>query len=142
MQQAISLSFFNSTLKFSESFNYNLEENHPDSLKFAASWKGISASYVMSYTTGADFDENTGWIAKKNKEFLPYSASLTIAPTFKTYKTWFNRITFTPSINSLDQQIVILLLHQKFLLQLVKYLLFLFLQHQETLLFIDIFKLC
>ena len=43
---------------------------------------------------------NTVWIAKKNKEFLPYSASLTIAPTFKTYKTWFNRITFTPSINS------------------------------------------
>ena len=100
LQQAISLSFFNSTLKFSESFNYNLEENHPDSLKFAASWKGISASYVMSYTTGADFDEKIGWIAKKNKEFLPYSASLTIAPTFKTYKTWFNRITFTPSINS------------------------------------------
>ena len=100
LQQSLSLSLFNSTLRFTESFNYNLEDNHPDSFKLSASWKGISASYVMSYTTGADFDEKIGWIARKEKSFLPYSASLTIAPTFKTYKTWFNRITFTPGLTS------------------------------------------
>lgn len=99
-QQSVSLSLLNSTLTFSESFNYNLEDNNPDSLKLSASWKGITASYVMSYTYGADFDENVGWKLRKEKEFLPYSASLSIAPKLPTFNTWFNRVTFSPSINS------------------------------------------
>ena len=100
LQQSLSLSLFNSTLTFSESFNYNLEDNNPDSFKLSASWKGITASYIMSYTYGADFDESVGWISRKEKEFLPYSASLSIAPKLPTFKTWFNRVTFTPSINA------------------------------------------
>ena len=100
LQQSLSLSFFDSTLKLTESYNYNLEEKHPDSFKISASWKGLSASYIMSYTNGADFEESVGWISRSEKEFLPYSASLNIAPTLPTFKTWFNRITFTPSITS------------------------------------------
>ena len=100
LQQSLSVSLFNSSLIFSESFNYNLEDNNPDSLKLSASWKGITASYVMSYTKGADFDDNQGWILREDKEFLPYSASLTIAPTLPTFKTWFKRITFKPGINT------------------------------------------
>jgi len=100
LQQSLSLSLFNSTLTFSESFNYNLEDNNPDSFKLSASWKGITASYIMSYTYGADFDESVGWISRKEKEFLPYSASLSIAPKLPTFNTWFNRVTFTPSINA------------------------------------------
>ena len=100
LQQSITVSLFNSTLSFNESLNYNVEENYLDSLKFSASWKGISAAYTMSYTNGADFDEDVGWIMHKDKTFLPYSASLTIAPTFKTYKFWLNRITFTPGLNT------------------------------------------
>lgn len=100
LQQSLSLSLFNSTLTFSESFNYNLEDNNPDSFKLSASWKGITASYIMSYTYGADFDESVGWISRKEKRFLPYSASLSIAPKLPTFNTWFNRVTFTPSINA------------------------------------------
>jgi len=100
LQQSLSVSLFNSSLIFSESYNYNLEDNNPDSFKLSASWKGISASYVMSYTKGADFDEEQGWIVREDKEFLPYSASLSIAPTLPTFKTWFKRITFKPGINS------------------------------------------
>ena len=100
LQQSLSLSLFNSTLTFSESFNYNLEDNNPDSFKLSASWKGITASYIMSYTYGADFDESVGWISRKEKEFLPYSASLSIAPKLPTFNTWFNRVTFAPSINA------------------------------------------
>lgn len=100
LQQSLSVSLFNSTLALTESFNYNLEENYADSLKFSASWKGISAAYTMSYTYGYDFDVLKGWVARKDKEFIPYSASLSVNPSLPVFRTWFNRILFKPGINS------------------------------------------
>ncbi|WP_027727784.1 LPS-assembly protein LptD [Treponema sp. C6A8] len=95
-----------STLSFSESYNYNLEEKYHSSLKLSSSWYGFSTSYVMSYTQGYDF-ENNKWVERKEadgttskKEFLPYSYSFAYTMPSKTYYRWFNRISVAPGLTT------------------------------------------
>ena len=103
LNQSLSVTLFNSKLKLSESFSYNLEDDNPDSLKISASAFGLNLSYVMSYVLGYDFDRDKGWQiwkeAEHGKEFLPYSLSASYSLPSKTYYQWFNRITFTPSLS-------------------------------------------
>lgn len=98
LQQSATLTLFDNTLSLTESYNYNLEENFSDSLKLAMNWKSFQISYVMSYTLGYDFDKT--WVARNEKEFLPYSLSLSYAPATKTFYTWFNRISVAPGLNT------------------------------------------
>ena len=91
-KQAFSLSLFNNTLKLSESYNYDLEENRHDAFKASLIWKSLSLSYIMSYSYGFDFESETGWIQKKEKDFLPYSLSFSFSPGTKTFYTWKNRV--------------------------------------------------
>lgn len=95
LKQNLSLNLFNNTFRLSQSYNYNLEENHHDGLKLSLSWKGLQASYTMSYTTIYEFDELYGWKAvtgTNNKAFLPYSLSFSYAPSSFNLYTWKNRI--------------------------------------------------
>ena len=77
-KQSLTLSLFSNTLKFSESYNYNMEESYHDSMKLSLGWKSLSAAYTMSYTYGYDFSdgskegEKRGWTQRAEKEFLPY----------------------------------------------------------------------
>ena len=111
LQQSTTVSgtVLGSSLSFSESFNYSLEEEHPASLKFSTSWYGLTASYVMSYAQGYDFVDNDGkkgWETRKDsdgkeyKEFLPYSFSLAYTAPSKTYYKWFNRISVAPGLST------------------------------------------
>ena len=96
--QNLNVSLFNSKLKLSENYIYNLEDQNHESLKFSASMYGLQASYVMSYVQGYDFDK--GWKIREEKEFLPYSLSLTYVSPSKTFYKWFNRISFAPGLNT------------------------------------------
>lgn len=103
LQQSFSFSktILNSTFKFSESYNYDLEDFVSNSLKLSLSWYNFSSSYVCSYTKGADFkDESTGWVLNEEMKFRPYSLSFSFSPTTKTFYTWFNRISFAPSLST------------------------------------------
>ncbi len=100
LNQSLSISLFNSKLKISESFSYNLEDDNPDSLKISASAFGLNLSYVMSYVKGYDFDRTNGWQIRSEKEFLPYSLSASYSLPSKTFYQWFNRITITPSLST------------------------------------------
>jgi len=108
-----SLSFskkiFNSTLSLSQSYTYNIENQYSDSLKFAFSWYNFSSSFVYSYSKGADFKgEDSGWEYNSDLRFRPYSLNLSYTPSSKTFYTWFNRITFTPTLTtSLTADLVI-----------------------------------
>lgn len=88
----------NSTMSFSESYNYNMDEYYNDSLKLSFSWMNLTASYQMSYTTGYEmsYNEDTGepekWVANDDKEFLPYNFTLSYNPSTKTLYTWKNRV--------------------------------------------------
>ena len=100
LNQSLSVSLFNSKLKISESFSYNLEDDNPDSLKISASAFGLNLSYVMSYVKGYDFSKDTGWVIREDKEFIPYSLSASYSLPSKTFYQWFNRITITPSLST------------------------------------------
>lgn len=111
-RQSMSVSLFDSKLKFTESYNYEMEENHHDSLKLALSYGGLQASYTMRYTTPYDFDGDkynadgtiasygNGWVAKTEKEFIPYALSVAYASSNKTFKKWKNRIEVTPGLST------------------------------------------
>ena len=106
LDQTLSVSLFNSKLKLSESFTYNMEDDNPESLKLSASLFGVQVSYIQSYVLGYEFDPLKGWYIpedkKKNdeKEFLPYSFSLSYSHSGKSLRTWFNRLTFSLGLNT------------------------------------------
>ncbi len=99
-KQSATLKFFDGDLTFTESFNYDMEEEHSDSLKLALAWKNLQLSYTMQYTTDYDFDENYGWVAKEDKKFMPYTINLAYGTTEKKFKYWRNRITWTPTLTT------------------------------------------
>lgn len=100
-RQTLSLSFFKTNpLTFTESYSYNLQDSHHDSFKLALSWAGLQAAYTMSYTTGYDFDANSGWQARSSEDFLPYSLSFSYAPASKTLYTWKNRVSLLPGLST------------------------------------------
>ncbi len=111
-KQSLSLSVFDSKLKFTESYNYEMEEGRHDAMKLALSYGGLQASYIMRYTTTYDFDgdkynadgsvasHGTGWVARSEKEFSPYSFSLAYASSNKKFKAWKNRIEVTPGLST------------------------------------------
>ena len=111
-RQSMTVSLFDSKLKFTESYNYEMEENRHDSLKLALSCGGLQASYTMRYTTPYDFDGDkynadgtiasygNGWVAKTEKEFIPYALSVAYTSSNKTFKKWKNRIEVTPGLST------------------------------------------
>ena len=111
-RQSMSVSLFNSKLKFTESYNYALEEGRHDDMKLALSYEGLQAAYTMRYTTTYDFDGDKynpdgsisaygkGWVAKTDKEFVPYSFSLAYSSSGKKFKQWKNRIEVSPGLST------------------------------------------
>ena len=113
-QQSLSVSLFNSSLRFSESFSYvyndntEKEDKYAESLKLSLSYKQLSVSYNSSYTYKYDLFTDTpdpvtgkkGYVQRKEKEFTPYSASLSFSLPSKTYYKWFNRITWNPGLST------------------------------------------
>lgn len=97
---SVSVPLFNSKLSLTESFNYELEDMRYDSFKTSLSYGGLQAAYTMRYTTPYDFDSEKGWVAKTEKEFIPYSLSLSYASSGKKFKKWKNRIEVAPGIST------------------------------------------
>lgn len=101
-KQSATLKFFDGDLSFTESYNYEIEENYKDSLKLALVYKNLQVAYTMQYTTIHEFKEGKGWEAKgtNEKAFIPYNLSLTYATQNKNYKYWKRRITWAPALNT------------------------------------------
>ena len=107
--QSLTVNMFNSKLKFTQSYSYNLEDEVHDSLKFSLSGFGLQASYTASYTTGYTFVTETksdgtkvskGWTNDSEKRFQPYQASLAYTSTSKTFKYLSDRISWAPSLST------------------------------------------
>ena len=84
----------------SESFNYDLEESHADSLKLALDYLGFQFAYTMQYTYGYDYDADKGWTSKPDMDFQPYTLSLAYVSPSKTFRYWKNRISWAPALNA------------------------------------------
>ena len=100
LTETLSVSLFDSKLTLSQNYSYNLEDNNHESFKVSASAYGFQLAYTMSYIQGYDFNSESGWVIRKDKEFLPYSFSFTYQSPNKTFYTWFNRITVTPGLTT------------------------------------------
>ena len=109
ISQSLSVSLFNSNLKFTQSYLYDQEEKEHESFKLALSGYGVQLAYTASYTTGYTWDkglleddsaDDKGWVADSEKKFQPYSLSLAYASGTKTWKKWSDRITFSPSLST------------------------------------------
>lgn len=99
-KQSASIKFFDGKILLSESYNYDMEERRPDSMKLSFSWKDFQLSYIMQHTTCYDFDENEGWIANEDKKFVPYTLSLAYSSSEKKFRYWKKRITWAPSLSA------------------------------------------
>lgn len=87
-------------LKLTETYNFNREEYHHESLRFAVSGWGFQAAYTMQHAYGYEWDPLKGWTAAEEKDFIPYSLSLSYSSPSKKFRYWFNRITWAPSLQS------------------------------------------
>lgn len=100
LSQSLAINLFNSKLKFTQSYIYDLEDEYHESFKLALSGYGAQLAYTMSYTTGYDFDVDNGWTVRSEKEFLPYSLSLAYVSGTKTWARWAERISVSPSLST------------------------------------------
>ena len=113
LQQSLSINLFNSQLKMSESFTYIYNDNtekkekHSESLKLSLSYKQLSVAYNAQYTYKYDLFVETaneagqkGYVQRKEKEFTPYSATLSYSLPSNTYYRWYNRITWAPGLST------------------------------------------
>ncbi len=102
-KQSLSAKFLSGTenaLTFTESFNYNWEDFTPDAIKLSLAWRNLSLSYVMSTTYGYDFDVDSGWTARSDKEFLPDNASLSYSISGKTFSWWNSKISLSAGLST------------------------------------------
>ena len=106
--QSLTVNMFDSKLKFTQSYAYNLEEEEHDSLKFSLSGFGLQAAYTASYSTGYTFVTETkpdgtkvskGWTSDSDKRFQPYQFSLSYASPSKTFKRLNDRISLAPALS-------------------------------------------
>ncbi|MCQ2597447.1 MAG: hypothetical protein MJ181_06305 [Treponema sp.] len=112
LQQSMSFSWnlLNSNMTLSESYNYNLEDMEHDSFRTSLSWKGASISYTMSMTNTYDFEGDVlengvrkwgrGWVQNEKKNFVPFSLSASYSVPSKTFYSWKNRVSVTPSLST------------------------------------------
>lgn len=99
-RQSASILLFDKKLSFTQSYNYDLEKDHPDALKLALSYKGLQLAYTMSYTTPYYFDEAQGWLKENKDGFIPYNASIAYNMPANTFKMWKNRISIAPTLST------------------------------------------
>lgn len=100
LTQSSSWKFADGRLSLSESYKYNIEDKHSDTLSLSLSGFGLTASYGMGWTKPYELIAGQGWVLQKENSFLPKTASLSYVLQAKTWYVWYNRISFAPSLNT------------------------------------------
>lgn len=100
LKQSLSFSLFNKKLSLSQSFQYDLEEEHPTSFSFSSSIWGMSLSFSMNYAFPYKLDINKGWVVQKEKEFLPNAINFSYTMPSKKFTFWRNRISLSPGLST------------------------------------------
>ncbi len=113
LTQSLSVSLLDNKLKFSESYSYVYNDNtdkkdkYSESLKLSLTYKQLSVSFNSSYTykydlfiDSANAAGQKGYVQRKEKEFTPFSATLSYSLASKTYYRWYNRITWAPGLST------------------------------------------
>ncbi|MGL4986798.1 MAG: hypothetical protein ACRC5H_06650 [Treponemataceae bacterium] len=93
-----SMPLWNSTLKLSQSFRYDFEDDRFDNFSVSADYAGFSVAYRMLYTYNYKYD--AGWVAEETQTFIPYA--LTVGYQSGNYDLkWGNEdVLFSLSLNT------------------------------------------
>ncbi|MGL4981970.1 MAG: hypothetical protein ACRC4W_03785 [Treponemataceae bacterium] len=95
---SFSKQLWNSTLKLSQSFKYELEEDYFDSFSVSAEYAGFSLAYRMLYTY--DYTYEAGWVASTDRMFIPYSFSVRYASGNYDFKWGTDKVQFGISLST------------------------------------------
>lgn len=100
LTQSSNWSFADKKLSVTESWSYNIEDDHSESLALSLSGYGVSFSYNMGWTKPYELVSGRGWVMQQEEEFIPKTASLSYTMPSKTLYSWYNRISFAPSLKT------------------------------------------
>ena len=100
LTQSSSWKFADDKLTLSQNYSYNIEDEHSEALTVSLSGYGLSASYNMGWTKPYELVSGSGWIMQQESDFIPKSASLSYTMPSKTLYSWYNRISFAPSLRT------------------------------------------
>ncbi|AEE16282.1 hypothetical protein [Treponema brennaborense] len=98
--QSASVHLFSKKLSLTQNFSYNLEDKHPSSFLFSISAFDLSLQYSMQYTNSYTFSTTAGWTAESDKRFMPVSVVLKYASKEHKFRTWKNRVLFSPRLST------------------------------------------
>lgn len=97
--QSSTWTLFNSKLKFTQAFNYEIEEEQSTSFTFGVSYGGLSLSYSHQFTYSYQLT-SAGWEIEDEKDFVPYSLNLAYRMPTKKVTLWKNRINLSTSLST------------------------------------------
>jgi hypothetical protein len=100
-RETLEIKLFSDKLSLSQSYTYDIEQKIHNTLQAGASGFGLSATYLMQYTYGYDYDSvNNTFIVRGKREFLPVSMSLQYISPAKQFSIWKNRVGLTPALTT------------------------------------------
>lgn len=99
-QENLKVSLFGKELNFTQSYKYDLEDEHSDSLGMILSWKSLQLSYQMKYTNEYNYNSEKKKWEQGEKNFIPLNISLSYSSTIHTFKWYQEKVIFTPSVSS------------------------------------------
>lgn len=100
LTQSSSWKFGGSKFTLSQNYTYNIEDEHSESLSLSLSGYGLTASYNMAWTRPYELVTGRGWVIQQDYDFIPKTASVSYTMPSKTHYSWYNRISFAPSLRT------------------------------------------
>lgn len=111
LNQSLSVNVTNKQpLSLTQTYIYNLQDEHDESLSFSLNWAELRLSYTMSYTYGYKFVAPkpgitpTGWVqrstATDERSFLPYSLSMSYSSSSEEFKFKKDNVTLSPGLST------------------------------------------
>lgn len=101
LKQSANISILSDKLKLTQSYEYNLEEQHTTSFSAGISGYNASLNYTMLYTNGYTYDSTVGWKTKTEKEFQPVSLQLKYnTSSGLTFRFLNDTVTLKPALNT------------------------------------------
>ncbi len=100
LSQSSKWSFFDKALSVSQSFIYNIEEEHASSFSIGLTWKKLQFNFNMNHSFPYTFDEDQGWVKGDEKTFQAENMNLSYSWNDASFYAWKNRISIKPSVST------------------------------------------
>lgn len=100
LSQSSKWSFLDKNLSFIQNYSFNIEDSHSESLTLSLAGYGLKAAFNMGWTKPYELISGQGWVMQQQSDFVPKTASVSYVMPKKTFYSWYNRISFAPSLST------------------------------------------